>query len=95
MSNYAKQLTKEDLIKAGIKDIFYNPDDSKYHIVAKNDTEIGLYRNKQNYLYFSVYDFDDKGQYIKKPIKRKFKGRQKESDTYIYKMKAITLHRAI
>ena len=40
MSNYAKQLTKEDLIKAGIKDICYNPDDSKYHVLTKNDKEM-------------------------------------------------------
>lgn len=95
MSNYAKQLTKEDLIKAGIKDIFYNPDDSKYHIINKNDKEIGLCRNKQNYLYFSICELDDEGKYIKMPIKRKFKACKKISDTYIYKTKALPLHRAI
>lgn len=95
MSKYARQLTKEDLIKAGIKDIFYNPDDSKYHIITKNDTEIGLSRNKQNYLYFNIYDLDNQGQYIKVPIKRVFKGCTKESDTYVYKTKILPLHRAI
>ena len=95
MSNYAKQLTKEDLIKAGIKDIYYNPDDSKYHIVVKNDKEIKLHRNKQNYLNFNIYDLDDKGQHIKKPIKRRFKACKKISDTYVYKTKTLPLHRAI
>ena len=95
MSKYARQLTKEDLIKAGIKDIFYNPDDSKYHIITKNDTEIGLSRNKQNYLYFNMYALDDEGQHIKVSIKRKLKNCKKISDTYIYKTKALPLHRAI
>ena len=95
MSKYARQLTKEYLIKAGIKDIFYNPDDSKYHIITKNDTEIGLHRNKQNYLNFNIYDLDDNGQFIKKPIKRKFKACKKILDTYIYKTKVLPLHRAI
>ena len=95
MSKYAKQLTKEYLIKAGIKDIFYNPDDSKYHIITKNDTEKELYRNNQNYLYFAIYSFDDKGQHIKRHIKRRFKSSKKISDTYTYKMKGLPLHRAI
>ena len=95
MSKYARQLTKEYLIKAGIKDIFYNPYDLKYHVITKNDKEISLSRNKQNYLHFSIYDFDDKGQYIKKPIKRRFKACKKISDTYVYKTKTLPLHRAI
>lgn len=95
MSKYAKQLTKEDLIKAGIKDIYYNPDDSKYHIITKNDTEIGLHRNNQNYLNFNIYELDDEGQHIKKPIKRRFKDCKKISDTYIYKTKVLPLHRAV
>lgn len=95
MSKYARQLTKEDLIKAGIKDIFYNPDDLKYHVINKNDKEIGVHRNKQNYLNFNIYDVDSKGQCIKKPIKRKLKNCKKISDTYIYKTKSLPLHRAI
>lgn len=95
MSKYARQLTKEDLIKAGIKDIFYNPYDLKYHVLNKNDKEIRLSRNKQNYLYFTIYALDDEGQHIKRPIKRKLKNCKKISDTYIYKTKALPLHRAI
>lgn len=95
MGKYAEQLTKEDLIKAGIKDIYYNPDDLKYHVLTKDDKEKGLSRNKQNYLYFYIYELDDEGQYIKKPINRKFKACKKISDTYIYKTKTLPLHRAI
>lgn len=95
MSKYAKKLTKDDLIKAGIKDIFFNPYDLQYHVINKNDKEIGLCRNKQRYLCFNVYELDDEGQRIKIPIKRLFKGCKKISDTYVYKIKSITLHRAI
>ena len=95
MSKYAKKLTKDDLIKAGIKDIYYNPYDLKYHVITKNDKEIGLHRNNQNYLTFNIYELDDNGQFIKKPIKRKCKACKKISDTYIYKMKTLPLHRAI
>lgn len=95
MSKYAKQLTKEELIKAGIKDIFYSTDDSKYHIVTKNDKEIKLGRNKQNYIYFNIYKLDENGNRIKKPVKRKFKACKKISDTYVYKTKTLPLHRAI
>lgn len=95
MSKYANKLTKEDLIKAGIKDIYFNPYDLQYHIINKNDIEIGLCRNKQNYIYFNIYELDEEGQYIKKPIKRKFKACKKISDTYNYKTKTLPLHRAI
>ena len=95
MGKYAKKLTKENLIKAGIKDIYFSPRDLKYHIINKNDKEVPLYRNNQDYIYFVVYDLDENGQYIKVPIKRKFKGCTKESNTYNYKTRFLTLHRAI
>lgn len=93
--NYAKGLTKDDLIKMGIKDIYFNPYDLQYHVIGKNDKELPLYRNKHNYLYFYSYDIDNQGQYIKKPIRRKRKGCKKVSDTYTYKIKTLPLHRAI
>ena len=95
MSKYAKKLTKDDLIKMGIKDIYFNPYDLQYHVINKNDKEIPLYRNNQRYLCFNVYDLDDQGQHIKVPIERVFKGCTKVSNTYIYKIKSITLHRGI
>ena len=95
MSNYAKGLTKEYLIKAGVKDIYFNPYDLQYHVIGKNDKEKSLFRNKQGYLYFNVYALNEQGQYIKKPIRIKRKGCKKVYDTYKYKPTAINLHRAI
>ena len=95
MSKYAKGLTKEYLIKAGIKDIYFNPYDLQYHVIGNKDNEIPLYRNHQRYIYFVIYALDDQGQYIKRPIKRKFKACKKISDTYNYKQRLIYLHRAI
>ena len=95
MSKYAKKLTKDDLIKAGIKDIYFNPYDLQYHVIKKNDKEKSLFRNNQGYLYFMAFAIDDQGQYIKKPIRRKLKGCKKVSDTYKYKLRTIPLHRAI
>ena len=92
---FAKGLTKDDLIKMGVKDIFFNPYDLQYHVIGKNDKEKSLFRNNRGYLYFMTYDLDDKGQYIKKPIRRKRKGYKKIYDNYIYKQAIITLHRAI
>ena len=95
MSKYAKGLTKEYLIKAGVKDIYFNLYDLKYHVIDKNDKEISISRNNQRYLCFNVYDLNDQGQHIKVPIKRVFKGCTKASDTYTYKQITINLHRAI
>ena len=53
-----------------------------------------MHRTKQRYFSFNVYALDENGNRIKKPIRRKLKGCRKEIDTYIYKVKAITLHRA-
>ena len=93
--NYAKGLTKDDLIKAGVKDIYFNPYDLQYHVIDKNDKEKSLFRNNKGYLRFNVYALDEQGQYIKVPIKRKRKGYKKVLDTYNYKTTAITLHRGI
>ena len=95
MSKYAKQLTKEDLIKAGIKDIYFNPYDLQYHVINKYNRELSLFRNNQGYLKFNLYIVDEQGQRIKKPIKRVFKGCKKVSNTYTYEKTAINLHRAI
>ena len=95
MSKYAKKLTKDDLIKSGIKDIFFNPYDLQYHVINKYNRELSLHQNHQRYIFFVISDLDDQGQYIKRPIKRVFKGCKKVSDTYVYKTKTIYLHRAI
>lgn len=92
--NYAKRFTKEDLIKAGIKEI--TPD---YKVVYNSgltlEKEEDFSQLKQGYLAFTVYDLDENGNKIKVPIKRKFKHCKKISDTYIFKMKVVVLHRAI
>ena len=93
--NYAKGLTKDDLIKMGIKDIYFNPYDLQYHVIGNKGKEKSLVRNNKGYLRFNVYILDEQGQYIKVPIKRKRKGYKKISDNYIYKQAIITLHRAI
>lgn len=95
MSRYTKQLTKDDLIRAGVKDIYFNPYDLQYHVINKYNRELSLHQNHQRYIYFVISDLDDEGQYIKKPIKIKRKGYKKISDTYRYKTKTIYLHRAI
>ena len=92
---FAKGLTKEYLIKAGVKDIYFNPYDLQYHVIGKNDKEKSLFRNDKGYLHFNIYALNEQGQYIKKPIRRKHKGCKKVSDTYRYKSTTINLHRAI
>lgn len=94
MAKYAQRLTKEDLIRLGIKDIWYDTNESKYHIIRNDDKEIHLSKNKQKYLCFYLYDLDNEGNKIKKPIKVKRKHYKKETNTYYYKSKVITLHRA-
>lgn len=92
--NYAKRFTKEDLIKAGIKEIT-----SDYKVVYNSgrtlEKEEDFSRLKQGYLVFTVYDLDENGNKIKIPIKRKYKNCKKISDTYRFKMIGIGLHRAI
>lgn len=91
---FAQRLTKADLIKAGIKDIYYDNDEAKYHIIRNDDKEIKLYKGKHRYFYFTIYIIDENGNRVKKPIKRKFKHAKKETNTYKYKTRNITLHRA-
>ena len=91
--NYAKRFTKEDLIKAGIKEI--TPD---YKVVYNSghtlEKEEDFSRLNQGYLVFPIYDLDENGNKIKVPIKRRFKN-GKISDTYTFKTACIGLHRAI
>lgn len=51
---YAAKLTKEDLMKAGIKDIYYDPDEAKYHVINNNDKEISIYKGKLEWLKYFV-----------------------------------------
>lgn len=92
---FAQRLTKEDLIRAGIKDIYFDPDEAKYHIIRNDGKELKLYKGKIRYFYFTIYLIDEDGNRVKKPVKRKFKHCKKESNTYKYKTKNITLHRGV
>ena len=88
---YAKRLTKEDLIKEGIS---IELDEAASDIkVCRNGKSVKLSTNAQGYFFFNVYDRDEKGDKIKKPAKYKRKG--KIYDYYVYKMRAIPLHRAV
>lgn len=93
---FAQRLTKEDLIKAGIKDIWYDPDEPRYHVIGNDGEEISIYNNKWDYLSFNLYELDENGNRIKNPIRRKYtyKGTVKETDSYNYKNRPITLSRA-
>ena len=89
---YARKLTKDDLIKYGVKEI---TDDCK--VIYSNDRvlckEEDFIKNKQGYLTFNVYDLDENGNRIKRLVKRRYK--EKIYDTYTYKVKTICIHRAM
>lgn len=88
---YAKRLTKEDLIKEGIS---IELDEAASDIkVRRNGKPVKLSKNNNGYFCFGIYDRDENGDRIKKPIKRK--RRNKCCDTYTYKTRMITLHRAV
>ena len=93
---YAAKLTKEDLMKAGIKDIYYDPDEPRYHIIRNDGEEVKLYY-KNGYLSFALYKLDENGNKIKVPVKQKYKyrGNVKEKDGYNYKSRPMTLSRAV
>ena len=92
---YAQKLTKEDLIKAGIKDIYYDTAEPRYHIIGNDGEEISIYTDKRGYLFFRLYDLDANGNRIKIPTTRKYKRCRKVSNTYNYKGKKMTLSRAV
>ena len=41
------------------------------------------------------YDLDEDGNKIKMPVKRQFKGCKEVSDTYVYKVRTLGLHRVM
>ena len=95
MTKYAQRLTKEDLMKDGIKDIYYNPDEERYHIIGNDGEEIKIYTDRQGYLYWPLCNLDKNGNKIKIPAKKKYKykGSVKEVDSYSYKSRPMRLHR--
>lgn len=93
--DYATKLTKEDLIRAGIKNIYYDPDEPRYHVIGNDGEEISIYKGRQDYLFITLYYIDSNGNRIKNPIRRKYKykGRVKEIDSYNYKSRPMNLSR--
>lgn len=87
---YARKLTKEELIKAGITLI------TEDGLVFKGETQmIPTVAVGQNYLVLNIYELDEEGNKIKVPMTRTFKGCTKAVDTYIYKGRVVGLHRAM
>lgn len=87
---YARKLTKEELIKAGITLI------TEDGLVFKGETQmIPTVAAGQNYLVLNIYELDEEGNKIKVPMTRTFKGCTKAVDTYIYKGRVVGLHRAM
>ena len=87
---YARKLTKEMLVKSGIELI------TEDGAVFRNGKQVIPTQNKKNgYLMLSIYELDKDGNKIKIPMTRTFKGRKKPSNTYVYKVRTVGLHRAM
>ena len=87
--DYASRLTKEMLVANGIELI------TEDGIVIRNGKQVIPTQNKQGYLMLALYELDKDGNKIKIPITRTFKGCKKPTDTYIYKVMTVGLHRAM
>ena len=90
---YARKLTKEDLIKYGVKEIT-----KECKVTFNNgrvlEKEEDFIKDKINgYFKFSVYDLDENGNRIKRPSKQRYK--DKVYNTYKYNSRIIYLHRAM
>jgi hypothetical protein len=87
---YASELTKEFLIKAGVKAV-----DLENCRVYGEQAEFTPTINAQGYLMIAVYELDDKGNKVKVPIKRHLNGGNKLYDSYVYRQKIISLNRLL
>lgn len=93
---FARALTKEELIKNGVKEI---TEDCK--VIFEDgrvlEKEEDFSKTKKGYLTFYVYELDENGNKIKKPAKKRYKayGYYKTYNGYNYKIKTISLHRAM
>ena len=86
---YASRLTKEMLIANGIELI------TEDGVVIRNGKQVIPTQNKQGYLMLALYELDKDGNKIKIPVTRTFKGCKKPTDTYVYKIMTVGLHRAM
>lgn len=87
---YARKLTKEELIKSGITAV-----DFETGKVFGAEGERTYSINKGGYLVLPIYELDDNGNKIKVPLRRRYQGCKKISDTYNYKQRVVGLHRLI
>lgn len=87
---YARKLTKEELIKSGITAV-----DFETGKVFGAEGERTYSINNGGYFVLPIYELDDNGNKIKVPLRRRFKGCKKISDTYTYKQRIVGLHRII
>ena len=93
---FARPLTKEELIKYGVKEITPN-----CKVIFEDgrvlEKEEDFTKDRLGYLRFDVYELDENGNRIKIPItkKYKYKGYEKLSNTHKYKSRTIYLHRAM
>lgn len=87
---YARKLTKEELIKSGITAV-----DFETGKVFGSNGERAYSINNGGYLVLPIYEFDDNGNKIKVPLRKRCTGCKKISDTYNYKQRIVGLHRII
>lgn len=90
IKTYARRLTREDLIKAGITYVSENGD------VYKGNKKVKFSVNRNGYLVVGVYRLDENGNKIKKPTKYKYThkdGTVHYTDSYAYEIESFTLQR--
>lgn len=89
---YSRALTKEYLVKHGVKEI---TKDCK--VIFEDgrvlEKEEDFTKDKKGYLRFNVYELDENGNIIKIPAKKRYK--EKIYHTYTYKERTIGIHRAM
>ena len=88
---YCEKLTKEYLIKSGITAVDFETG----KVFGVNGKERTYSINAGGYFVLTLFVLDDNGNKIKVPIRRRFKGCKKLSDSYTYKQKTFGLHRII
>ena len=87
---YARKLTKEMLVANGIELI------TEDGTVIRNGKQFIPTQDKRTgYLILHIYELDEDGNKIKIPIIRICKGRKNPTNTYVYKMTTVGLHRAM
>ena len=93
---FARPLTKDYLKKHGVREI---TEDCKviFDDGRVLEKEEDFSKDKLGYLRFNVFELDENGNRIRIPITKryKYKGYEKLSNTYKYKVRTIYLHRGM